>query len=237
MGDSRVKLRESGVYVGVILDVEGQEVKLIPNTAINRMEEDGFELEYPEDAERIRVKPENIINGIAEEITGTELDIVNKVKEAKIPFLTPIANKILTGTLTFEKIHYKMPSRDDRNKAIVEINSLKKDTIKDAEKTDSIISSNALESIKNVDATAEQSETIQKGQTSQTFSMSLVWQEENESNAKIGGLSLKGVYLGITNETGEGEYGNNLFNLEKRDEVVRVDTTSPKAIVDKKTEK
>ena len=217
----KVKVRANGVYAGVILEVEGKEVKLMPKTPLNRVNEDGLELEYPQNAEPIRVKPKTVIEGITKEITGSKYDIEKKIKEADIPILTPIASKVLSGDLTFEKIHYKMPSKADRERAVEEINKIVPDTIKGKEKNKAIISSEALNAIKDKKASPESSEIIQKGQTAQTFAVSLTWDDDATDGVNIGGLALKGIYLAVSNEVGDGEYGSpeTLFNLDKTAEI------------------
>jgi len=211
----KVKVRQSSVYIGAILEIENQEIPLIPSTPINRIKEEGFELIYPEDAKRISVNPGKVVDDIGAEVTGKEFNISQKITDANIPMLSPMADKVLKGKLTFEKIHLKIPNETDRGNAVTVINNLVAGTIQGEDLTKKNITTKALKEVQKKEATTAQIEQIQKGQTAQTFSLSLTLPTGKDAMS-IAGITVKSLYLGITNETGEGEYGNDLFNLEKR---------------------
>lgn len=210
------KFKKNAIYIGCVLDIEKKKIELIPKTSINDIDTDGLELEYTRDIKDtmpIKFKPKEIINSISSAITGEPFNIEDTIDTIPIPFLASLGKKLSSGDLVFEKIHYKMPNKEAREKAVTAINTLQTGTI--PKDTTPSINRSILEKIKDTNPSQSQIQDIKDGQTTETFAMSLTWEDDSKDKITIGGLSLSGIYIGITNELAEDEYGTNLFNLEK----------------------
>lgn len=151
----KLQERKSNVYVGVALDVNKRTVELAPTTPINRISEEGLELELPENLYLGKLA-DGIDALVSQFSPGFEFAKYEKDAEG-IPALQNIIKKVGNAEITIQDLHLKIPP----------------DTNKDAENC-------------------------------YTVAMSATWPETGatpEQLAKGFNLTLKGLYLMVTNET------------------------------------
>jgi hypothetical protein len=210
--------KTTALYVGVNLEIQGRDVMLAPKTPINKIAEQGIELELPNDL--YLGKAGDILDGIAEEF-GYRPEMKNREKqslsqtETGITAVDNLIKKVMSAELTISDLYIKVhpEPKDKEGKKLV------------PSKDSNGIQVNLTGKYHTVDEDGKQSEqpvnveldpkdgkyyigdkehTLKNPpkQTEYTLGLAAKWTTGTESPGKLGGsnFKLKGLYLMITNE-------------------------------------
>jgi hypothetical protein len=199
--------KETALYVGVNLEIQGRDVILAPKTPINQIAEKGIELELPSDL--YLGKAGEIIDGLAQEFGYSERI---STKKTDITIVDNLIKKVMDAELTISDLYIKVypDPKDKENHKLIPSPNVKNGTgeyfkvNEDGTKDSTPVKVEKKDDGKYYIGTGSDAKelNVPPKQTEYTLGLAATWSQKDEgAEEKLGSkFKLKGLYIMITNE-------------------------------------